>query len=70
MKLSHSDLEEEIRTLLAVRGMLPYSALQRKYNCSLIQILDIRRKILAEINASTAQVREAGIGSDARRPYA
>lgn len=41
-------LESRVRGILQYTTELPYAQLQRKYNCSLVQLLQLKKQILAE----------------------
>jgi hypothetical protein len=46
MKDKIDDLREELKREMAVKDIVPFARLQRKYNVSLGQLLQLRRQIL------------------------
>lgn len=52
MKLTYTDLEKDIEYYLLMGKLVPFSKLQRKYNCSLSHILRVRKEVMERIEAS------------------
>jgi hypothetical protein len=50
MKDKIDSLREELKREMAVKDIVPFSRLQRKYNVSLGQLIQLRREIISEAN--------------------